>query len=82
MPPKARNSEAPVGEYDEEWADIGRVPTGCCCFAPGRACKCCDASSRQHWRLAFAVFGAMFLGIVVYLSMNAYNVTQASTGGG
>ena len=81
-PPKARSSVSPGDEGDEEWGDFGQVPTGVCCFAPGRACKCCDNSSRQHWRLALAVFGTAFTGMVVYLAINAYNVTQASTGGG
>ena len=83
MPPaKARNSVAPGDDFgDEEWGDLGRAPTGVCCFAPGRACKCCDGSSRQHWRLAFVVFGAGFVGLVASLAIHAYNVTQASTGG-
>jgi hypothetical protein len=81
-PPKARSSVAPGLEDDLDWAELGRAPSGCCCFAPGRACKCCDGSARQHWRLAFTVFSAAFLGMVVYLAINAYNVTQASTGGG
>lgn len=86
MAPKARSSVAPAAaddeEGDEEWGDLGRVPSGFCCMAPGRTFKCCDASSRQHWRLACVVFSGGFIGIVVYLSINAYNITEASTGGG
>jgi hypothetical protein len=82
MAPKARSSVAPVEVDEEAWGDLSQLPTGCCCFAPGRTCRCCDDTSRAHWRLAFTVLSAGFLGMVVYLALNAYNVTQASTGGG
>jgi hypothetical protein len=72
MPP-ARKVTPAAAEEDEEWAV--QTTRGCSCNFSVPAC--CDANGlRQHWRLSFFVLGGAFVGLVVYLSINAYTVTQ------
>jgi hypothetical protein len=77
MPPKRANGVAPAeaGADDLEWASPqpGCFAAAACCATP----TCCQSDGlRQHWRLSFVVLGGAFIGLVVYLALNAYNVTQ------
>jgi hypothetical protein len=80
MPPPPRKGVAPAdaGGDDLEWASA--PPPGCCASATASCCStpafCQSDALRQHWRLSFVVLGGAFVGLVVYLALNAYNVTQ------
>ena len=73
-PPPKRKGVAPAADAadDLEWAAPRAGPCATCfefeCASP--------AGLRQHWRLAFFVFGGAFVGVVIYVSLNGYEITQ------
>ena len=72
MPPRV----AP-GEDDLEWATTGG--NRCDPFAACTSVSAGKSAGAQHWRVSAAFFSLLFFGMVIYLSINAYNTTQAST---